>query len=107
VAILDEHGDVVARAGTAQPHDRAGSVLSDVRGTAAGPLVDYRPAFATRGAKRVLLQGIPVALMRSLLEDSLGRLPSDDGALLVVLDRVGTELAVVAPKGATVPATTS
>jgi diguanylate cyclase (GGDEF)-like protein len=107
VAILDERGDVVARTGTAQPPrgaDGAGSVLSDVRGTAAGPLIDYRLAFATRGAKRVLLQGIPVALMRSLLEDYLGRLPNHDGALFVVLDRAGTELAVVAPQGATVPA---
>jgi diguanylate cyclase (GGDEF)-like protein/PAS domain S-box-containing protein len=119
-AVLDAHGSVIARAGAAAPPrgvNGAQAVLSDVRATAAGPLIDYGSPFATPSGERVLVEGLPAALMRSFLENYLRRLPNPDGAVLVVADGAGTVLARVTPKNgagprepltraATVPGTT-
>jgi diguanylate cyclase (GGDEF)-like protein len=119
-AVFDARGNVIARAGAARPPrgvNGARAVLSDVRGTAAGPLVDYGLPFATPAGRRVLVEGLPAAMLRTFLEDYLERLPNPDGAVLVVADGGGTVLARVSPKGgsgardpltraATVPGTT-
>ena len=102
--VLDEGGAVIARAGVAQPGSdpgRSGNAASDVRPTTAGPHVEYRLPFATPAGKRVLVAGLPVAVMRSFLEHFLRRLPNPDGATLVVADGGGAVLARIAPKGRT------
>jgi diguanylate cyclase (GGDEF)-like protein/putative nucleotidyltransferase with HDIG domain len=100
-AVLDADGNVVAQAGDGRPptaERRAPGVLSDVRQTAAGPLIDFGLPFKTTGGQGMLVQGIPVALLRSFLDNYLRRLPNPDGAVLVVVDGGGTVLSrVVAP----------
>jgi diguanylate cyclase (GGDEF)-like protein len=106
-AIVDDDGNVVARAGAvAPPRDahRAAGVLSAARLTAAGPLIDFGMPFDTRAGRRVLIQGTPVALIRQFLENYLRRLPNPDGAELLVADGAGTVLARVVPKRAGAPA---
>ena len=101
-AVVDTHGAVLDRAGAAHPPhgDRAPGALSDVRRTAAGDVVDVGLPFATPAGRRVLVEGIPVALMRSFLQDFLRRLPNPDGTSLTVSDSRGTVLARVDPPGA-------
>lgn len=108
MAVVDGRGRRIATGGTAQPPrgaNRLGSRLADVRRTAAGPLVDVGFPFVSRsGDKRVLVEGIPVALMAAFIEDYLRRLPNPDGARLIVTDTRGTVLARVAPSDAAKPA---
>ncbi len=101
-AVLDATGAVVARAGRAQPRQgaaRAPGVLSDVRDSAAGPLVEFAVPFTSSAGPRVLVEGISAELLRSFLEAYLRRLPNPDGAALVIADSRGAVLARVAPKG--------
>lgn len=74
-------------------------VLSDVRQTSAGPMVEYAMAFVTRDGRRTMVEGIQLTIIRSFLEAYLMRLPNPDGATLVIADRGGTVLARVAPAG--------
>jgi diguanylate cyclase (GGDEF)-like protein/PAS domain S-box-containing protein len=100
-AVLDARGEVITSAGAASPRrsvNGARAVLSDVRGTAAGWLIDYGLPFKTRTGKRVFVEGIRVAKLRGFLEDYLARLPNPDGAILVLTDGGGTVLARVTPK---------
>ncbi|MEY2441853.1 MAG: hypothetical protein QOJ46_1279 [bacterium] len=100
-AVLDARGDVIVREGAAGPPRRvngARAVLSDVRVTAAGPLIDYGLPFATRSGKRVLVEGLPAKKLRSFLENYMEQLPNPDGAVLVVADGGGTVVARIAPK---------
>ena len=102
-AVLDERGAVIARAGAVAPPNaghRAPRVLSAVRNTAAGPLIDFGLPFQTSAGRRVLIEGIPASFIRKFLHDYLRRLPNPDGAVLVVVDGAGTSLARVAPKRA-------
>jgi diguanylate cyclase (GGDEF)-like protein/putative nucleotidyltransferase with HDIG domain len=99
-AIIDERGDVIARAGSVMPPSgghRAPGVLSAVRNTSAGPLIDFGMPFETAAGKRTLVQGTPVSLIRRFLENYLKRLPNPDGAELLIDDRSGSLLARVAP----------
>jgi diguanylate cyclase (GGDEF)-like protein len=101
-AVLDTRGRVIDHAGRAQPvrgSDRAPGVLSDVQPSAVGALVELRLPFVTPAGRRVLVEGIPVAVMRSFLGDYLHRLPNPEGATLGVSDSAGTLLARVDPKG--------
>jgi|GEM_PF-875614 len=106
-AIVGPDGSVIARAGDARPSrgaTHAPGVLSDVRSSTAGPLVEFGLPFTTRAGKRVLVEGIPAGLVRSFLSDFLKRLPNPDGATVVVADSAGAVIARVAPKGARVAA---
>jgi diguanylate cyclase (GGDEF)-like protein/putative nucleotidyltransferase with HDIG domain len=106
-AIVDAKGNVVARAGRARPlpsTSHAPGILSDVRDTPAGRLVEFGLPFKTRAGMHVLVEGMPAALLRSFLDDFLRRLPNPDGAALVVLDSHGAVLARVTPKGSAVAA---
>ena len=100
-AVVDPRGAVIARAGTVvPPHGgRVAGVLSDVRHTPAGSLVEFGLPFETPAGRRFLVEGIPLALMRSFLHDYLRRLPNPDRAALVVADSRGAVLARVTPKG--------
>ena len=101
-AVLDKRGVVVDRAGRARPQHgtaRAPGVLSDVRDTAAGPLIEFAMPFKTAAGSRLLVEGLPAGLLRSFLQDYLRRLPNPDGATLVISDSQGAVLARVVPKG--------
>ena len=104
-AIVDPDGNVLARVGKASPPavGYAPGVMSDVRMTSAGPLVDFGLRFETPAGERALVEGIPVALMRNFLEAFLRRLPNPDGATLTIDDRAGAALARVAPRKASRP----
>lgn len=100
-AILDERGRVLERAGRFMAPRAAGrpaSVLSDVRRTPAGPVVEFSLPFASPAGRRVLVEALPIALMRSFLENFLRRLPNPDQATVVVADSAGTLLANVVPQ---------
>jgi diguanylate cyclase (GGDEF)-like protein len=101
VAILDGRGTVLAHRGPVVPHTqrRLPGVLSDVRSSSVGPLVEYSLPIAVPGGRRMLVEGLPLALVRSFLENYLRRLPNPDGATLTIADRGGSVLARVAPKG--------
>jgi diguanylate cyclase (GGDEF)-like protein/putative nucleotidyltransferase with HDIG domain len=106
-AVVDANGSVIARAGVARPSaeaTHAPGVLSDVRSSAAGPLVEFGLPYKTRAGRRVLVEGMPAGLLRSFLSDFLRRLPNPDGATLVVADSAGAVIAHVTPKGARVAA---
>ena len=97
-AIVDPRGKVIDRAGAVKPPEdakRTPGVLSDVRRTADGAFVEFGLPFNTPAGPRVLVEGLPVALMRSFLGDYLRGLPNPDGATLVVADSRGTVLARV------------
>ena len=102
-AVLDSRGEVIARVGRGAPRrgaERAPRVLSDVRRTPAGPIVELDLPFTTRDGDFVLVEGIPVAVLRTFFQDFLRRLPNPDGATLVIADRRGVGLARVTPAGA-------
>jgi len=104
-AVLDAGGAVVARAGAAprrfplaeNAHARA--VLSAVRASARGPVVEYALPFPSGRGRRVLVEGIPVQLMRAFLNNYLARLPNPDGSVLAVMDAAGVVLARIGPQG--------
>ena len=101
-AVLDARGRLIDRAGAVKPPHgvtRTPGVLSDVRRTKGGSLIEFGMPFDSPAGPRVLVEGIPVALMRSFLADFLRRLPNPDGATLVVTDSRGIVLARVVPKG--------
>jgi diguanylate cyclase (GGDEF)-like protein len=106
-AVLDTRGRVIDRAGAVKPPrgaERVTGILSDVRGSGVGPLVEFGIPFDTRAGRRVLVEGLPVALIRSFLDGYLRALPNPDAATLLVADSRGAVLARVAPPG-TAPAT--
>ena len=106
-AVLDARGRVVDRAGRVRPpraRERAVGFLSDVQPSAAGPLVELRLPFKARGGRRVLVEGIPIALMRSFLHKHLRSLPNPEGSTLVVTDSGDRLLARVEPEGQAVSA---
>jgi diguanylate cyclase (GGDEF)-like protein len=101
-AVVDADGRVIDRAGDVAPPrgvERTPGVLSDVRATAAGSLVEFGLPFTTPAGPRILVEGLPVELLRSFLTNYLRRLPNPDGATLVIADSRGTTLARVEPKG--------
>jgi len=106
-AVVDSRGRVLAQAGRTGPPRApipAGRLLSDVRRTAAGPLIDYALPFDAPTGKRVLVEGLPLTAVRPFLEDYLQRQPNPEGAALVVADRGGFVVASVAASGAAAPA---
>ena len=107
--ILDSRGRIVARTakspkqvGRGAPPARAG--LSNIRDTAAGPVIEYALPYRTRGGRHVLVEAMPLTLMRSFLDNDLQRLPNPDGAALVVSDQAGRVLSRVAAPGGARPA---
>jgi diguanylate cyclase (GGDEF)-like protein len=106
-AVVDMHGAVIDRVGKVRPlsgPQRVAGVLSDVRRTAAGPLIEFGVPFETPAGRRILVEGLPASLLRDFLQDFLSRLPNPDGATLVVADSHGTVLARVLPDGGAVTA---
>lgn len=104
VAVRNGQGAVIARAGRVSPSRGANlssRVLSGIRPTAAGPVVEYELPIATRSGKRVVVEGIPATFMRSFLQNYLKRLPNPDGTKLLIADSSGAVLARIAPKGVT------
>ncbi len=101
VAILDARGKVLASRGPLTPPTlrRTPGLLADARSSSLGPLIEYSVPIAAPGGRRVLVEGLPLALVRTFLETYLRRLPNPDGATLTIGDRGGAVLARVLPKG--------
>ncbi len=106
-AIAHGGGRILVRDGAVEPPPRGSAplrVLSDVRLTTAGPVVEYRVPFPTRAGERVLLQGIPLSTLRPFLESFLRRLPNPERAAVKLVDGTGTTLASIAPRAGRTPA---
>ena len=106
MAVLDHRGDVIASVGKAPKSFivgealRGGPALSDVRPSPGGRVVEFGPRFTGDDGPRLLVEGIPLALMRRFLNDYLMRLPNPDGAKLAMVDGNGALLATGRPKRA-------
>jgi diguanylate cyclase (GGDEF)-like protein len=102
-AVLDGRGAVLARIGAAAPAQRnpraPQALLSDVRDSKSGPVVEYALAFASPAGRRMLVEGLPLSMMRTFLNAFLKRLPNPDGAALVVADQHGRALARIPSPG--------
>ncbi|MDX6690253.1 MAG: hypothetical protein QOG15_1710 [Solirubrobacteraceae bacterium] len=99
-AVRDEHGAIIAQAGAASPSratNLSSRVLSSIRPTSAGSVVEYELPFRTSSGTRAFVEGIPASFMRVFLSNYLGRLPNPDGTTLVVADGAGEQLARIAP----------
>jgi diguanylate cyclase (GGDEF)-like protein len=101
-AILDRRGAQLARIGAATPRVRASApgmaraVLSDVRRSPSGPVVEYALPFTSPAGARVLVEALPLSMMRAFLGNYLKQLPNPDGTDLLVSDQHGQVLARVA-----------
>ena len=107
-AIVDARGTILDRAGRAYPPRSTGhapGVVSDVHNSAGSAFVEFALPFQTSAGKRMLVEGVQVALIRRFLHSYLRRLPNPDGTTLVVADSNGTVLARVLPPGAGTRAT--
>ncbi|HEV2785195.1 MAG TPA: diguanylate cyclase [Solirubrobacteraceae bacterium] len=101
-AVVDARGAIIDRAGRAQPPrstGRAPGLVSDVHRSAGGAFVEFALPFKTSTGKRMLVEGVPVAVIRQFLHSYLRRLPNPDGTTLVVADSNGAVLARVLPGG--------
>jgi diguanylate cyclase (GGDEF)-like protein len=105
-AVVDTRGRVIDHAGRVQPPGggRTPGVLSDVQPSAVGELVELRLPFGPAAGRRVLVEGVPIAVMRAFLSDYLRGLPNPEGATLALSDSAGTLLARVEPAGQMVDA---
>jgi diguanylate cyclase (GGDEF)-like protein len=107
-AILDERGTEVVRIGSATPPilgttpGAKRAVLSDVRSSPSGPVVEYALPFTSSAGKRVLVEALPLAMMRAFLQSYLKQLPNPDGTALLVSDQRGHVLAQITPPRAAV-----
>jgi diguanylate cyclase (GGDEF)-like protein/PAS domain S-box-containing protein len=109
-AVLDDRGAVLttigaapARVGVAAPGAKQ-AIVSDVRSSGAGPAIEYALPFTTAAGRRVLVEALPLAMMRAFLDAYLQRLPNPDGSTLLVSDQRGQVLARIAPPGDAAPA---
>jgi len=112
VAVADARGRVLASAGD-MPRGLAlsrvasgGSPLSDVQGRGRARVIEYGIPFGPPGKRRALVEGIPLAIMASFLDDYLARLRHVDGAGLALTDRRGTVITRkgrISPPGRTAP----
>lgn len=113
VAVVDARGRVLASAGDvpqrlALPRAAAGGPpLSDVQGRGRARVIEYGIPFGPPGRRRALVEGIPLAIMASFLDEYLARLRQVDGAGLALTDRRGTVITRkgrISPPGRTAPA---
>jgi hypothetical protein len=99
MAVLDHRGHLVAGVGALPRHFAVGEALhggpalSDVQGSAAGKVIEFAPLFTGNDGPRLLVEGLPVRMMRAFLTDYLARLPNPDGAALTMVDGAGMPLA--------------
>jgi diguanylate cyclase (GGDEF)-like protein len=99
MAVLDRRAEVIAAVGK-RPASfavgevlRGGSALSDVRPSPGGRVVEFGAKFVVGDGTRLLVEGVPLAVMRAFLNDYLMRLPNPDGAVLTMVDGNGALLA--------------
>jgi diguanylate cyclase (GGDEF)-like protein/PAS domain S-box-containing protein len=99
MAVLDRRAEVIAAVGR-RPASfavgevlRGGPALSDVRPSPGGRVIEFGAKFVGADGARLLVEGVPLAVMRAFLGDYLMRLPNPDGAVLTMVDGNGAVLA--------------
>ncbi|HWI09155.1 MAG TPA: diguanylate cyclase [Solirubrobacteraceae bacterium] len=106
-AVVDARGSVIDRAGGGQPPPRSGGraprLVSDVHRSGGAAFVEFALPFKTSAGQRMLVQGVPVAMIRRFLHSYLRRLPNPDGTTLVVADSNDVVLARVLAAGGATP----